>query len=431
MKQNYELRGKLEGKRLLLLGGSLLKDAIKVIADTYGIVLIAAGNTPSSDVFSIAQETYVVDSTDANAMKKLIVDKRIDGAYMGGSEPVIAAACVYLHDLGLPCYCTKEQWDTLQDKACFKELCIKHGLPVVPQYKLKESELAGFTDFPVITKPTNSCGSSGFSVCRNAAELRVGYRKAKEDSPTGDVIIERFVKNEAVVVFYTVCDGEIRYSGLEDKYSVQYENQQSYVGGLFVFESALANDFRAKFEEKIAAMVSDLGIREGNFWMEVFTDGENYYFNETGFRAGGSGTVYPINYMHGINQVAADMYYALTGEGVLDGFPSIIPARIPRKKNYAIYSVFANAGIVCDIKGVKDFENNENIVHVIVRKHVGDSMQETGTFAQVIALVHFVFDTKEELEETIADIYKKVQMIDQDGNNMMQQVLNLETVQLR
>lgn len=59
----------LYGKRLLVLGGSLWKDAIKQFADENGITVIAAGNNTSAGIFEIADEQYQVDSTDSESMK--------------------------------------------------------------------------------------------------------------------------------------------------------------------------------------------------------------------------------------------------------------------------------------------------------------------------------------------------------------------------
>ena len=97
------MKKNLANKRLLLLGGSLWKKAIQDFAQEQGII-------------------------------QLIREKRIDGVYMGGSESVISTACGYLQELGLPCYCTREQWEYLQNKEHFKRLCIEYGLPVVPKY---------------------------------------------------------------------------------------------------------------------------------------------------------------------------------------------------------------------------------------------------------------------------------------------------------
>ena len=112
----------LNGKRLLILGGSLWKKAIKDFADENGIVLIATGNNSTAGIFEIANETYGINSIDKNAMKNLIKDANIDGVYLGGSEAVIHEACQYVNELGMPCYCTYEQWEYLQNKANFLDL---------------------------------------------------------------------------------------------------------------------------------------------------------------------------------------------------------------------------------------------------------------------------------------------------------------------
>lgn len=51
---------------------------------------------------------------------------------------------------------------------------------------------------------------------------------------------------------------------------MKYQKQGSYVGGLFVFESKLTQEFRLHFDEKIAEMFQSIGIREGSVWIEVF-----------------------------------------------------------------------------------------------------------------------------------------------------------------
>lgn len=431
MGSDKEIREKLKGKRLLLLGGSLWKEAIQKIAEKYQIVLAATGNDQSAGIFDISEEGYDVNSTDSEAMKRLIKEKNIDGVYMGGSEAVISSACEYLSELGYPCYCSKKQWEELQDKNKFKELCVKHGLPVANKWNVDEGELDTVTEFPVITKPTDGCGSSGFSVCHNGEELRAGYRKARKASPTGNVIVEKFVKNDGIVVFYTMSGGELIFSGLEDKYPVRYSKQGSYVGGLFVFESGLAEEFCRKFEDQIKSLVSEIGITEGTFWIEVFFDGTNYYFNEAGYRYGGSASIYPINYIYGINQVAADIYYALTGESHVAGFPSMIPEGVPKKKFYAVYPVYAKAGTIQNIKGEDLVQEVDRIVAILLKKEVGDRIADTGTFSQAVALAHIVFDEEAELKNTIHKIHERFQMLDEAGNNLIYPMLDLESLRLK
>lgn len=397
------------------------KTAIKEFADAHGIVLIATGNDTSAGIFDIAEEHYSVNSADHEAMKRLIKENRIDGVYMGGSEPVITQASIYLNELGLPCYCNHEQWEFLQDKGKFKTLCQQFGLPCVPRYELNSKHI----DYPVITKPTDGCGSNGFSVCRTPEELAIGYNLAQKASPTGSVLIEKFVKNDSVVVFYTFSNGQLFFSGLEDKYPVKYESHESYVAGMHLFESRFANEFRNRFDDKLQQMFNYLGIKEGSLWIEVFHDSDNYYFNEVGFRYSGSVSIYPVDYFYGINQVASDIHYALTGKSCIKGHATLIPSKVPRKKHYCIFNVHMLPGTIKTIKGVDSLRNEPGCVFIADTKHVGDTVSETGTVAQVFAFIHFVFDSLDELTSFINKIYQTIHVESIDNQEMLLNRLNL------
>ncbi len=413
----------IKGKRLLVLGGSLWKNAIKDFCSRNDITIIAAGNDPDAGICEIADEYYNVNSTDAIVMKKLITEKKIDGVYMGGSEPVIAAACQYINELGFPCYCTKEQWDALQNKEKFKELCIKFGLPVAKRYEKNEVQ---DSDFPLITKPADGCASNGFSVCRDREELNIGYREAENASPSGSVIIEQFLPNNGIVVIYTVSNGIIHFSTIEDKHPVLFEKYGTYVGGLFVFESALKKEFRERFEAKIQRFVEYLEIKEGNFWIEVFHDGDSFFFNEVGFRYGGSGTLYPVNYFSGINQVASDIYYSLSGKSKILGFNELYGKDIHRKKKYAIYPLFLKSGIIGTIDGIEELRKDSAIINILNMKTVGSSIPDNGSFAHVSLLVHFVYDTVDELKACVDKIHDLLKIKDIKGESMIIKLLDID-----
>ncbi len=411
----------LRGKRLLLLGGSLWKDAIKAFADKYGVTLLATGNDMSAGIFEIAQEKYSVNSTNASEMLALIKDKNVDGVYLGGSEPVIAAACHYLAGTDKPCYCAPKQWDSLQNKSNFKELCVEYDLPVVPRYEISgESfdEDANKCEFPLVTKPTDGCGSSGFRVCYDVEDLKEGLQAAKAASPTGTAIVEKFVKNDSIIVYYSFSEGKSYFTGMCDKYPAKYKDG-GYVMGMFLFESPRIKEFRDKYEEKLSKFFSDLGIVEGSVWIEVFYDGGNYYFNEPGFRYGGSISIYPVDFYSGVNQVAADIYYALTGKSKLYGFDSLIPTTTVRKKCYCVYPIHLNPGRITKVVGIEELKALKETVVIPVAKALNTEIRPTGTTAQTFALVHFTFDTEEECKAMIERIHQTVVVLDENGVNMV------------
>ncbi len=427
----------LNGKRLLLLGGGLWKESILEYAASQGIELVATGNSASSGIFQIANETYMVDSTNESEMKKLIKEHNIDGVYMGGSEPVISVASRYLNELGMPCYCTKEQWEFLENKANFKELCNSFGLPTVPKFTVTESLLRegrAEVDFPVITKPADGCGSNGFSVCRSPEELTQGYYIAKEASPSGSVLTEKFVDNTSVVVFYTFSGGKMYFSGLEDKFTVRYEEQGRYVAGAHIFESSLTDEFRSKFDAKLEKMFSSIGIREGSLWIEVFHSNNQYYFNEVGYRYSGSVSIYPVDYFYGMNQVAMDINFALSGNAELIPHGEqvhLIRDGVERKSKYCIYSLHIRPGTITRIEGIDDLRLDSRVVAIPVTKSVGQTVGSSGTVSQVYAFVHFVFDTQDELRQMLDDIHENVKIYDECGNNMLARLIKFNDIKER
>ena len=392
--------------------------------------MIATAKKAPSKLFEIAEESYTVDPTDAEGMKKLIREKKIDAVHPGSAEPVIGAASAYLRELGLPCYATPEQCAVLHEKIAFKELCDSVGLPVVKRIDVDEENLsatAAQIKYPVIAKPVDASGSAGCCVCRNAEEFLSGYDEAKRASFTGKVIVESFVDNRSVYLYYTFSGGKSYFTGVTRKYTVKYP-QGNYVLSLRLGESPFIADIRARFEEKLFAMFKKIDLREGVLWPEIFHDGKGtYYFNEAGYRYNSSVSIYMTDFFYGINQLYTGLYFELTGKSQITGHKSLIPASFPRKKHFAMYPIHLKAGTIAAVNGIEDLKSaRANVLTVCVGRPVGLKIEDTGTFKHVFAVVQFVFDTKEEFLATLDDVHKFISVKDTDGNEMVNRIFDAD-----
>ncbi len=409
----------LKGKRLLVLGGDNWISAIKDFCSNHYVTLIASGNNKNSKLFEIADESYFIDNLDAAEMKKLINDKKIDGVYMGANERVISSACRYINEIGKPCYCTFDQWKIIQNKIEFKKMCERFELPVAKKYDFVPGQRCGI-DFPVVTKPADGCGSKGFSINKNYSDLDTGFKLAKENSNSGEVIVEKYVNNTGHVVFYSFSNGEGHFCLLQDKYPFRFDNNSSYVAGAHLYQSAFTNEFVNLFDYKIKRMFNSIGIKEGTVWIEVFHDGGNYYFNEAGFRYGGSISIYPVDYFCNINQVASDIYYSLTGKSALFGFETMIPSNVCHNKtHYCMYPIYCYPGIIKNMRVSSLLEKNDNVVAIITKKNVGDIVPNSGDFSQNVMYIHFVFDNKKEFFDIISLIEESVAITDDENKDMI------------
>ena len=199
----------LKGKRLLVLGGSAQTDIIKSFCIENEITILTAGNNPHTSLAKTG-EYHSINSIDHEAMKQFIREEQIDGVYIGSNETVIRHAIQYLEELGLPHYCTLIQWDALMNKRSFKTLCKQFGIPVVPRYPWTPDNPCKI-EFPVIVKPADGCASAGITICDSEEDLQKGYQFASEKSPSGEVLIEKLVKNDGMDVFFQITNGEAEF----------------------------------------------------------------------------------------------------------------------------------------------------------------------------------------------------------------------------
>ena len=244
------------GKRLLILGGTMWRDEIRRIADRYGLILVVCGNNPNSSLVEIADEYYEIDNTDENKMYHFIMDKKIDGVYMGANDEVISHAISYVLKARLPCVYSEKTWNIINNKTEFKKVCAAYDLPTVNQYESTEA----VDKFPVVVKPIDADGSKGFSVCHNKEELYSAIDKSLSFSPTGGYLIEDYVDNSGYIIFYTFIDGEPVFSGIADKYSVMLPNG-TFLGKVWTWESGKKEEFLNTYDKRIRKMFSETGMK--------------------------------------------------------------------------------------------------------------------------------------------------------------------------
>lgn len=200
----------LRGKRLLVTGGSNIAKDIFAFTKPRGIQVIATGNS-HNPLMDQADECYSVNTQDVEALKTLCREAKIDGVFAGGNEPNIVTAIQVTQALGMPYYCTMEQWEQLMNKDRFKKLCRQFRVPVTPEYEISNEQeaLAAEITYPVVVKPVDSCGSNGVIYCENRDEMITSVREALGFSTNGRVIVEKYVLGDEINAVYTICHGQI------------------------------------------------------------------------------------------------------------------------------------------------------------------------------------------------------------------------------
>ena len=408
----------LKGKRLLILGGTRISCEIVKKAQEMGIYTLVADYNKFEDSpgKQIADEAVDLSVTDVDTVVTFIAENSIDGVFVGFSDMLLPYYAEICDKAGLPCYGTKEQFETLIDKDKYKTLFCQFGVPTIPEYDFDDKDI----QYPVLVKPVDNSGARGISICRNRGELEKAVKKGKQASKTGKVLIERYMEGREVTVFWIFQNGKYYLSALGNRHVKQ--NQGDDVIPLpvgYTFPSIFLQKYRAEVEENCKRAFRHLGIKDGMMFMQCKVDNETCYLYDLGFRLTGSFEYKVLKRICGYDPLEMMIYYALTGRM---GRESVAEKAIPEFVTPAFnVSCLCAPGTIKEINGLDEVSKMPEVEDVIVAHSPGDIITEEmrGLLAQITVRVLGSVSEKQDLLSTMQRIDDTIHIIGSDGEQLM------------
>lgn len=413
-------------KKLLILGGKPIGSCEMVnFAKANNVYTIVTDFLPKeqSPAKMLADECWDISTADLDELEKKSRENCVDAVMTGCHGFNIDKMAMLAKRLSIPTYCTVEQRKILSDKKSFKELCRKYGIRVNMEYTINPlEEDASQVVYPVIVKPADGGGSIGFSKCDNLEQLKEGYKKALKES--NNVLIEEFCPYDAVIIHYTVNNGEFIFSGMSDKISMKLSDNGSSVMALQLFPSKNTDDYVLKLNEKVVEMFKSINIKNGPIWIEAFNNNGEFIFNEMGFRFGGSLTYHPVNYFYGINQMECLFNNAM-------GIEKDVKSQNKELmyKHYCILPVHLKEGIISSVIGENEIKKMEEVEAIARVHYIGDEIQNWGNARNVFSYLHIKYNTIGELKESINKIKKLLKVYDEKGNDQLYYLYDINSLE--
>lgn len=414
----------LKGKKLLVLGGTsstleLVKEAQKL-----GVHVTVVDDSETGVSKEIANESYIVSTTDMDNLKKIIEEKEIDGVFTGPSEFNLKNTMKICDILNLPFYVTEKQWDICSNKISFKDLCRSFNVGVVPEYDLTKNCLQEDLDkikYPVIVKPVDGGGSRGLSICRDEKELKAAIPLALSSSISKKIIVEKYITSDhGFACRYIANDGEIYLTAVNDRYTVDLSGGKAMISSAAIFPSKEIDYFINEINPKIIEMFKSIGIRNGSFFMQALVEDENIFFHEMGLRLSG-GLVYKMfEKTCGFSDLEMMIRYAL---GEKFATKTEINKINPYFNGYYTGSlnIPLREGIIGRISGIDEIKKDSSILDFVQYYNIGDEIisSDIGTLAQHFCRIKLILKNKEEFIEKINRVQDVLELEDEDGNDMV------------
>lgn len=409
----------LKGKRLLILGGNAISCEIVKAAKQLGVYSIVTDwNVPKdSPAKLIADDYWNISLMDYDVLVPKIKESKIEGIITGFTDSYLLPYQHLCEVCGLPCYATKEIFETTLDKAKFKQLCLSNGVPVVPAFDLKTFQPEVISPWnKILIKPVDNSGSRGIVTCDTPEKYQECLDYSLSYSAKKQVVIEKYIDLDSFSVSYTIQDGVISMSTMNDRIVHKVAGAAAVTNG-GIYPSKYIDSYMEKMDKRVCQMYRNLGVENGILFIQGFTNGEEFYFYEMGYRlSGGRHFLYTENQNNssGVKQL---IHFALTGK-MADY--SIAERDNPNFKDVCFqWNILGKEDIIHRVEGWEKISSLPEIISCSLDKNAGDKIGKDGTTAQKIAGLHMVVKNHDEMIRILHFIYSHFNVYNEKGENLV------------
>lgn len=421
----------LKGKRLLLLGGvrpmcEVVKEAHKLGVEVY--VTDYLENSPAKQ---IADKSFMVSTTDVDAVVELCKREQIDGVFTGYTDSMLPYCKKICDKLGFPFWADEESIENCIDKLKFKKICKEAGLPTVPwQIATKENyrDLELEIEFPIVIKPVDNSGSRGVFKCFSKDEFIRLCEKSLSFSAKGMVMIERMMNCEnEFSVYYMIYEGKAYLSQMGDRYVTIPDVHMAPLSQGINYPSVHLNEWMSKMESHVTNFFEKNNMQNGFCFFQGFYEDGQFYVHEIGYRLAGGFAYKYVDKLSGYNQVQQMIRYSLTGEMQIE---EIKKSNALFQTNAMLVIAVLKEGVIGRIEGIEHIKKISGILEVCQLHFVGDEINVQGATARVIAHILCIAENKNEFTRIVNEIKKNLKVYDTNENNMLIDLIDAEKVNL-
>lgn len=410
----------LRGKKLLVVGSDPSNMAIIDAAREMGVyTIIVDGITDWSKAPAKrkADEGWDIDYSDTDTIVEKCREAGVDGVFAGYSEFRVLAACRIANRLGTPFYATEEQINLTRNKRTFKDVCIRYDIPTPRDYcfsyPMSAEEKAGI-EYPVIVKPADYAGRKGISICNGPEELDTAVEYAASKSQSKTVIVEDYLNGVEFAAVYTLSNGEISLSCVNEKYIT---DDQEVKTGLCEFLISPANSYQRYLNEldgKIRNFIRGIDARNGVIFFQGMVTEKKIYVFEMGYRINGNNDFLVIEKFNGLNFMKMMIAYSLCGDMCGD-----LSKDNPLYSQYACTLLFyAHAGTVGKLE-YSALLKEKRIRDLDVQVWPGKEITEDGSTGQCALKMKLMAGSLQEIVDIVRFAQDSVVVEDTQGCNML------------
>ena len=412
-------------KKLIILGGNPETGVLVDIAVSMGIHTIVIDPNPNAPAKKHASETFDIDGFATDEIAAVARENNVDAVLVGVADILVKPYREICEKLNIPCYATEKAVEAFCSKDGFKRYCAEYNIQDIPGiYLTGDSEIKKpeDIDYPLMVKPVDSGGGVGMKICRDDEDYIATVKNALKYSKKGVVLVEKYmdVDCDDMAVYYTFRNGTPYLSATYDRQLTRLQGDSSPIALGTIYPSKYTDRFVEEVHPKLCELFEGLNIQAGVLNIQFFVENNVFYIYDPGFRLQGEAPHIHLAHINGFDHRKMLINYAFTGIFGEDDFPERNDYRFRGKVACSIW-ILLKGGKIDDIQGINEIKAHKNVVFVVERFKLGDTVIEEwlGTERQIIYRIYVAADSVDEVNQIIEEFKNSLTILDSNGEDMI------------
>lgn len=353
-------------ERILIIGASILQLPAILKAKEAGYYTIVTDMNPNAMGIAYADKFYPVNTIDEEGTAALAERIRPDGIMTLATDLPMRSLAVATSRIGLPGI-SYETAVKATDKGemikAFQAAEVEHPWYFILKSKEDLTEALPKITYPCVIKPTDNAGNRGVSFASSEEDLLSLYGYSRENSHSGDVIVEEYMEGQEVSVEIIVYHGEVHILAVTDKLT---QGKPYFVEIGHSEQSQLGKENVERIKDLATRAVKAIGIDNSPAHVEIMLTKDGPKMVELGARMGGGCiTTHLVPLSTGIDMIKSVMDLAMGKEpDVTSKFD----------KGSALRHIVGLEGEIVSVEGLDAARAVPGVTEVTMLKGIGDKV---------------------------------------------------------
>ena len=367
-------------KRVMVMGAAIEQvPGIKKVKEM-GYKAAVIDYNPQAVGIPLADKFYNVSTIDQEGVLRAARDFRADGFLVLATDLPMRAVAYACEKLNIENISSKTAL-LATDKGEMIKALKAHNI-ASPWYFIVNSfdelkEAGNEITYPCIMKPTDNAASRGVALIHDNDELMKTYAYSKEQSHSGQVIIEEYMQGPEVSVEVLSFKGNIHILQITDKLT---SGPPHFVEIGHNQPSQLAEEVKCQIRSLAAGAVKAIGIENGPAHVEIIVTKHGPKIVELGARLGGDCITSHLVYLSTGIDMVKETVKVLCGEE-----PNLIQAY--EKGASVRFLTSEETGVFAYVSGEDAVRSMEGVVEISEIMRTGDLIESVRSSDDRIAYV--------------------------------------------